>query len=277
MATVDYVCPDCKSPLANFYCRSCKVGFRSVDGIARLLPNDPWLERGARIADAYDSIYAYSSNVWENQGRTPEFICYFSSLLGRFPSQRLLEIGCGEGFLLAALNHGEKFAIDVSSQALRRARARARAHFSVALVERLPFPDDYFGLIAAVGVMEHFLDIQEALREIHRVLKPGGHYVALVHVHLTLRERLALKVAEFIVPRPRPLALARWVTNRLRNAVRSERQGFVTQPIQNRYTTWSGKRWLERSSFRVIDAIHTRKYPRLPLEGPWVVIYVGQK
>src|SRR5687767_323779 len=101
MALARYVCPDCKVPLAHLYCPRCRCEFPCVDGVPRLLSKHPKFERTVAIADTYDSIYTTQSNVWENQGRTPEFIRYFSSLLDQFPAARFLEIGCGEGFLLA--------------------------------------------------------------------------------------------------------------------------------------------------------------------------------
>ena len=276
-AVPSYVCPDCKGPLEGFHCSRCRVEFSRIDGVPRLLSRDPKFEGAETIAEAYDSIYEEQSSVWENQGRTPEFIHYFSSLLDRFHSKRSLEIGCGEGFLLASRKNGEKFAVDLSIEAVRKARARAEADFSLALAERLPFPAEYFDLVTSVGVMEHFLDTEEALREIRRILKPGGRYVSLVHVHLTIWERVRMTISEFVFPRFRPIQLFLWLKRKLKGAIFRNGGRFVEQPIQNRYTTGSGKAWLARSGFTVSSVLHSRKYPHLPLIGPWVVIYVAEK
>jgi SAM-dependent methyltransferase len=217
------------------------------------------------------------TKVWENQGRTPEFIRFFSSLLDGFPAARSLEIGCGEGFLLAARRKGEKFAVDLSTQAIRKAKTRAQAHFSLALAERLPFPNGHFDLVTSVGVMEHFLDTGEALREIRRVLKPGGHYVSLVHVRLTAWERLGQVLSDFVFPRPRPIRLARWAWQRVKNRLRGLRPQHPLQPIQNQFTTASARTWLTHCGFRIAAILHTRKDPSLPLIGPYVVIYDAQK
>ena len=270
-----YVCPDCKAPLEHFHCSRCGFEFPCLDGIPRLLSRDPRFERVETIAAAYDRIYDAQSEVWRPQGRTPEFIRYFSSLLDRFPGARFLEIGCGEGILLATRGNAEKFAVDLSVSAIRKASARAKAHFSLALAERLPFPPDHFDLITSVGVMDHFLDTGEALREICRILKPGGHYVSLTHVELTFWDRLTRRFGEFVFPRPRPVRLARWLKKRIKAA--RNRQEFVRQPIQNRYTTRGVKGWLARSGFTVTQVLHTGKYPDLPLIGPYVVIYVARK
>ena len=272
-----YVCPDCKAPLERLHCARCGFDFPRVAGIPRLLSRDPRFEGVETISAAYDRIYDTQSNVWQPQGRTPEFIRYFSSLLDRFHAARFLEIVCGEGILLATRRHAEKYAVDLSASAIRKAGARTDAHFSLALAERLPFPPDHFDLVTSVGVMEHFLDTGEALREIRRILKPGGHYVSLTHVELTFRDRFARRLGEFVFPRPRPVRLARWLGQWLRRRLARKRQEFVRQPIQNQYTTRGAKAWLAKSGFTVTEVLHTGKYPELPLIGPYVVIYVARK
>lgn len=268
-----YVCPDCRTPLGDLCCPTCDLTYALRDGIPILLPSDPRLEPAVKIAVAYDSIYREHTNVWLNQGRTPQFLDYFASLLGRFPATRILEVGCGEGFLLGRLAQGEKFATDLSTEALKRARMNASAHLSVALAERLPFPSSHFDLVASVAVMEHFLDIDEALGEIRRVLRPGGHYVGLTHVELTLGDRVQQKISEYFFPRLRPLQFARWLRRRLRPPVRPE---LVQQPIQNRYTIREAKARLQRQGLQVVEVLHARRHPRAPL-GPEAVIYVARR
>jgi SAM-dependent methyltransferase len=272
-----YVCPDCKAPLERLRCPGCGFDFPRVAGIPRLLSRDPRFERVETIAAAYDRIYDVQSEVWQPQGRTPEFIRYFSSLLDRFPGGRFLEIGCGEGILLVTRRNAEKFAVDLSVSAIGKASAKTDAHFSLALAERLPFPADHFDLVTSVGVMEHFLDTGEALREIRRILKPGGHYVSLTHVELTFRDRLTRRFGEFVFPRPRPVRLARWLKKSIKGRLARNRQKFVKQPIQNHNTTRGAKARLAKSGFTVIQVLHTGKYPDLPLIGPYVVIYVARK
>ncbi len=85
-----------------------------------LLPRDARFDAAREIAGAYDSIYTGRSDVWEDQGRTPELIRYFATLLVEFSPRRILEVGCGEGALLAAVQADEKFGTDLSAQALGR-------------------------------------------------------------------------------------------------------------------------------------------------------------
>lgn len=270
-ATSIYVCPDCKTPLDDLHCAVCRHEFPRTEGVPQLFSADPRFEQTRSIAAAYDALYDTQSNVWENQGRTREFIRYFAGLLDEFPHGRFLEIGCGEGFLLAALGESdETYAVDLSLEAIRKARSRARATFSLALSERLPFPANHFDLVSSVCVMEHFLDIDESLREIRRVLKPGGHYVTLTHVKRTRSERIADRIAEFVFPQPRPVHFVRRLVEKLRTTL-------PPQPIQNRYTTDGARRLIARASFDVRQVIHRRKDPGLPLVGPEAIIYIARK
>ncbi|PYM04295.1 MAG: hypothetical protein DMD82_14835 [Candidatus Rokuibacteriota bacterium] len=268
-----YVCPDCRTLLVDFACPTCRSTYDVRDGIPILLPSDPRFKAATDIAATYDSIYRGHSDVWQNQGRTPQFLEYFASVLGQLPCTRFLEVGCGEGLLLGRLVKGEKFAIDLSIEALKQARMTASASLSVALAERLPFRSAQFDLIASVGVMEHFLDIDEATSEICRVLRPGGHYVALTHINLTLWERLRQKVSDYVLPWPQPGRFVRWLRARLAHRASAE---LVKQPIQNRYTIREAKAGLERHSLSVVDVLHTRRSPRPPLD-PWVVVYVARR
>jgi uncharacterized protein YbaR (Trm112 family) len=114
-----YVCPDCKSKLEDWKCPSCSVQFSYAGGIPILLSRDLRLQSSAQIGAVYDDIYSTRTGVWLDQGRTPEFITYFSKLLSKYSVGRILEIGCGEGFLISTIQADEKYALDVSLEALR--------------------------------------------------------------------------------------------------------------------------------------------------------------
>jgi SAM-dependent methyltransferase len=83
--------------------------------------------------------------------------------------------------LLSSLQAQHKAAIDISPLALKKTSQRVSADCAVAIAERLPYPAEMFDVVVSVGVMEHFLNDGEATREIHRVLKRGGSYLALIH------------------------------------------------------------------------------------------------
>jgi SAM-dependent methyltransferase len=101
--------------------------------------------------------------------------------------QRLLDLGCGEGrhAISAWLEQPiEAIGLDRSATDLATAGERARAFTpptpdgQLTWVQgdglRLPFPDRSFDRVICAEVLEHIPDYQGVLREIRRVLKPGG-------------------------------------------------------------------------------------------------------
>lgn len=266
--SIDYVCPDCKGSLRQLKCNGCGIQFQLSNGVPNLLSRQPRFESAISISATYDTIYSDHSNVWEDQGRPKEFIDYFAALVGRRSTGRVLEIGCGEGILLAAIKADSKTAIDISSLALVKTLKRTPADCAVAIAERLPYRDGSFDAVLSVGVMEHFLDENAATTEICRVLRPGGSYVALIHVHATVGQRFKQKLREFVLP-PRPVALVRWIVKKLYRPIH--------QPLQTHYSVASGRACMERNGFVVEQVITEKDRPRPPLAGPHVVIYVSRK
>jgi len=105
--------------------------------------------------------------------------------LGIDRSDQILDLGCGHGHSLTELAAraatGHVVGVDPSELmveiATRRNRAlieAARVGVVRATVESLPFPDDAFDKIVCVHVLYFWKDLDVSLREIARVLKPGG-------------------------------------------------------------------------------------------------------
>lgn len=66
---------------------------------------------------------------------------------------------------------------DLSQPMLRQAQAKGPFHSVQAVVQRLPFPDDYFERVLVVDALHHFGDQPGAVRELLRMLRPGGRLV----------------------------------------------------------------------------------------------------
>lgn len=264
-----YVCPTCKATLDAWRCTRCQHSYTLSNGFPVLLPKDTPFSGAMEAVEAYEDIYTHHSNVWENQGRTPEFLTYFSGLLREHSKGRLLEVGCGEGLLLSQINAEQKVGTELSVQALVKTQARTAAQLCIALGEHLPFADGSFDLVTSVGVMEHFIDDRAASAEIRRVLRDQGHYVMLIHVHLTAWQRAQQKVAEYLFPRPRPLRLLKWLVGKFYKPVH--------QPVQNTYTIETATACLQAAGLRVQKLIHRQNSPAAPLIGPHVVIFVCEK
>lgn len=221
------------------------------------------------VREVYDEIYRNHQDVWVDQGRSEAFISYFCQLAGSLTQNRVLEIGCGEGSLLAALKAEQKFGIDPSINALRRARDRSTAKCAVARSEQLPFPSGSFELVITVGVMEHFEDADAATAEICRTLSEQGHYIALIQTDLSTPQRLLLKMRQYIFPRFRPVELARWVRKKIHNP--------IVQPFRKSYTIDGVRACIENSGLKVTEVITRASHPAAALAGPHVVIFVAQK
>lgn len=132
--------------------------------------------------------------------RWSPFKVWLYSLLGRNPQSniaaidrlalgfddRFLDIGCGLG---AALEHAAKAGaetagIDPSPSMVERAGRRVpSAEVKVASAEAIPFPDDHFTAVSAVGTFHHWADRDQGLGEVLRVLAPGGRLL-IVERHL---------------------------------------------------------------------------------------------
>ncbi len=104
------------------------------------------------------------------------------SHLGLKPGMRVLDLGCGRGFLSVALGHRGAIVegIDISPKSIEFCQRRSeqsgvaeRVRFSVMDCEQLDFGDSSFDAVCGCFVLHH-LDLEKAAREIGRVLKPHG-------------------------------------------------------------------------------------------------------
>jgi ubiquinone/menaquinone biosynthesis C-methylase UbiE len=100
------------------------------------------------------------------------------------PGQRLLDVGCGPGTitidLAARVAPGEVVGIDAEAEVIAQAQDRcrttdgARPTFATGNVHALDFADGSFDVAHAHQVLQHLNDPVAALREMARVLRPGG-------------------------------------------------------------------------------------------------------
>lgn len=119
---------------------------------------------------------------------------WVSSLLDVAPTDAILEVGFGPGVVIQRLSalavEGHVAGIDVSREMLKQARARSatairrgRVDLRQGSVENLPFADASFDKALAVNSMQVWPDTAAGLREIWRILKPGGKIALGFSVH----------------------------------------------------------------------------------------------
>src|SRR5713226_4975948 len=95
--------------------------------------------------------------------------------------ERVLDVGCGPGFVAAEMADaigatGRVCGVDVSESMLALARARCgdRIEFLFGDATLLPLDDGVFDVAVATQVYEYVSDLEPALTELRRVLRPGG-------------------------------------------------------------------------------------------------------
>ncbi len=106
----------------------------------------------------------------------------------KWRGKKVLEVGCGIGidgmeFAKIGANY---IGIDISEKSLKLAKtyfnlSNQRANLLLADAENLPFQDNTFDLVYSWGVLHHTPDIQKAIEEIYRVLKPNGRIIIMLY------------------------------------------------------------------------------------------------
>ena len=93
---------------------------------------------------------------------------------------RLLDIGCGNGAQTAFFIDDFSYTVGVDVQHTPMAESEVKADWVAAAAENLPFPNNTFDAVITFEVLEHVVDPVQMVKELYRVLKPGGQVVLSV-------------------------------------------------------------------------------------------------
>lgn len=101
----------------------------------------------------------------------------FSKILYGQKLEKALDAGCGDGRVAQIM--GESFGVsfygvDISEKGVELAKKAGVKAEIADLSKKIPFEDNYFDLVISTEVLEHIVNPDIFLREIYRVLKPGG-------------------------------------------------------------------------------------------------------
>lgn len=120
---------------------------------------------------AYDSRRYALMNRWDSS-----HLQRIDRLATIEPASKVLEVGCGQGHLVSALaaRGVDIVGIDANPMAEEVSNSGLVRHMRA---EALDFDDDSFDYIVSVHAIEHIPQLDEALAEMSRVLKPGGQAV----------------------------------------------------------------------------------------------------
>jgi demethylmenaquinone methyltransferase/2-methoxy-6-polyprenyl-1,4-benzoquinol methylase len=138
-----------------------------------------------RIAGFYDRMNAVMSAGLDRSWRRRA-----AELAALEPGDRALDVATGTGDLALELARavnpgGEVVGVDFSERMLELARAKAQAQavaqvrFETANALSLPFPDDSFDAATVGFGARNFSELERGLREMARVVRPGGRVVVL--------------------------------------------------------------------------------------------------
>ena len=199
------------------------------------------LEFDDRIVSQLEQAYR-SRDMVRRRGRV-------RAALAARPGDRVLDVGCGPGFFELELIEevgpdGSVTGVDVSPASVDHARKRSAGHsnlhFEEADATALPAGDGEFDRAFCVQVLEYVPDVDAALRELRRALRPGGRLVvwdvdwATVSMRTEDEARMQRVLAAWDAHLTHP-SLPRTLTARLRAAgfedVRMEAHPFATAEL----------------------------------------------
>jgi len=192
----ELACPECKGPLEGnekLYCKKCDVSYEIEDGIAQMVRGD-MVGFAKEIAVQDKVAIEYEQKRYQVDYAQKYHDWWTDQMLKRVNlSGRILDNGCGIGLLYEKIEAEKIVGLDLSSEMLRHARK-----FSDQLVlgnsQQLPFKDNSFDLVFCRSLLHHLPDPELAVKEIARVLKPGGE-VVLVDTNASILSLLPRKIA----------------------------------------------------------------------------------
>lgn len=213
--------------------------------LAQRLAHASPAERQHMYGRVYDQIYEMHLSRDPDTldfGASPELIRFLAKLTRR--GEALLEVGCGGGLLAIEMaRRGRRvLGLEVSTRILEQARRRAAdtTGLTLALTEGtdIPAPAEAFDFAYSVEVLEHLHadDVSAHLREVNRVLRPGGHYWLLTPNRLdrvTSAERFGVGVDATA-----DVHLKEWTYSELEVELRRAAFASMRSPWRNARMIW---------------------------------------
>jgi SAM-dependent methyltransferase len=138
----------------------------------------------------YPIMYEVEGTHWWFAGRRRIIASFVAEICREIKGDgpaRILDVGCGTGANLELLaRYGDAEGVDISPEALDFCRARGLEKVRLGAAETLPYEDGSFDLVTALDVVEHLDDDVGGLKEMRRVLRPGGRALLFVPAFMFL-------------------------------------------------------------------------------------------
>src|SRR5579872_4855170 len=182
-----------------------RVHYRMVRcGNCGLVRSDPILEAADLSALYFESQLTYAK---ESGFAGETYAAYLSELLPLAPSKnRLLEIGCGNGFFLERaldLGFAEVNGVEPGREVVEAAAPRVRDHIRNDSFRDGLFPEASFDVVCGFQVFDHLANPNQTLAACRRILRPGGLVFFIHHdigawTHRLLKERSPIVDVEHV-------------------------------------------------------------------------------
>jgi len=137
----------------------------------------------------YPIMFRVEQSHWWYTGRRKILTEFVEQICRQVTDRRprILDVGCGTGANLLMLSeYGDAEGVDVAEDALAFCRERGLDKVRLGAGEELPYEDGTFDLVTALDVVEHMDDDLAGLREMRRVLRPGGRVLLFVPTFMFL-------------------------------------------------------------------------------------------
>ena len=150
-------------------------------------------------SDYYGNYWRQGMDRWTPRGL--EVLAAEAALVGRYvrPDMKALDVGCGDGRLARLLLNlkADYTGVDVSESAVDLCRRQGLRVSRQDLNEALPFDENNFDVATIFEVLEHLFAPDAAIREVVRVLKPGGIVIGSVPNVAYFPNRLLMLAGRF--------------------------------------------------------------------------------
>ena len=137
----------------------------------------------------YPIMFRVEQSHWWYTGRRKILAEFVEEICRQIKDRRprILDVGCGTGANLLMLSkYGDAEGVDISEDALAFCRERGLEKVRLGAGEELPYEDGTFDLVTAFDVVEHMDNDLAGLREMRRVLRPGGRVLLFVPTFMFL-------------------------------------------------------------------------------------------
>jgi 2-polyprenyl-3-methyl-5-hydroxy-6-metoxy-1,4-benzoquinol methylase len=178
------------------------------------------IEHGKKLlAEGAESIWNWSSPA--GRVRADRRAGYFIKEANITSTDQVLEIGCGTGLFtrkVYALTKASITATDISEELLTEAKKLLpEAIFKIDDAMNLSFPDNQFDVVFGSSVLHH-LEMEKSIKEIFRVLKPGGRMVFaepnMMNPQILIQKNIPF-IKKWLGDSPDETAIVRWNFSRL--------------------------------------------------------------